>query len=204
MKFGISKKLTEQELTEQCKAHNKRAQHMLYEMYAPCAKGICYRYVLCMQTAEDITHECFIKIFAQIQTFTCKGEGSLKAWISRIIINMSLDYIKNNKKQTIAHEEHILQLTSDDTDNDDLYSLFETVKQKEISKDDLMQMLEYLPETNRLVFNLYAIDQLKHKEIADILNISEENSRTRLKRARIQLKEQLAVFCNYVPKPVNV
>lgn len=203
MVLGFGKKHTEQQLVIDCKAYNKKAQQLIYEMLASNMKGVCVRYVLDVATAEDLMHEGFIKVFAQIQSFEWKGEGSLRAWISRIMVNLSLDYLKKQKRTTNISVEYALNEIDDD-DDDDVYSLFEMVKRKGISKEELIKMLQTLPETTRLVFNLYAIDQLKHKEIAEILGIAEEASRTRLKRARLQLKEKLAIYCNYVPKSVIV
>ena len=119
------------------------------------------------------------------------------------MVNLSLDYLKKQKRITIIPVEFAWDEIEDEED-DDVNSLFEMVKRKGISKEELLVMLESLPETTRLVFNLFAIEQLKHKEIAETLGIAEEASRTRLKRARLQLKEKLAVYCNYVSKNVIV
>lgn len=202
MKFIFGKQLSEEELAKQCKVHNAKAQHILYTTYAPQVKGLCYRYVLDAETAEDITHECFIKILSRINSFEWKGNGSLRAWISKIAVHASLDYIRTNKKLT-SISDNVLNYPDNETD-DEVHSLFEIVKQKDISKETLLLLLEQISESNRIVFNLYAIDQLKHKEIAELLEISEENSRTRLKRARNQLKELLSVYCNYVPKQLTI
>jgi RNA polymerase sigma-70 factor (ECF subfamily) len=203
MVLGFGKKYSEQQLIIDCKVHNKKAQQQIYEMLAPYMKGICMRYVLDIAAAEDIMQEGFIKVFANIQAFEYKGDGSLRAWISRIMVNLSLDYLKKQKRITIIPVEFAWDEIEDEED-DDVNSLFEMVKRKGISKEELLVMLESLPETTRLVFNLFAIEQLKHKEIAETLGIAEEASRTRLKRARLQLKEKLAVYCNYVSKNVIV
>lgn len=200
--FGKYK--TEQQLISDCKAQNKKAQQHLYELYGSYMKGVCYRYVLDINTAEDLMHEGFIKVFSQIKTFEYKGEGLLKSWISRIMVNLSLDFLKEQKRLAVVSAEYMQSEYTDEDPEEDEYSLFEIVKRKGIDKNELFLMLESLPEHNRLVFNLYAIDQLKHKEIAEILGIAEVASRTRLKRARLQLKEKLAIYCNYQPKTVNV
>lgn len=204
MLLGFGKERTEQQLIADCKAQNKRAQQHLYEQYGAYMKGICYRYVLDIDTAEDLMHEGFLKVFAQIKSFEYKGEGLLKAWISRVMVNLSLDFLKEQKRNAKISAEYMQSEFSDDDNDEEVYSLFEVVKRKGIGKEELFQMLESLPEPNRLVFNMYAIDLMKHKEIADVLGIAEDASRTRLKRARLQLKEKLAVYCNYVPKTVNV
>lgn len=203
MILSFGKKQTEQQLIIDCKAQNKKAQQQVYELYASLMKGICRRYVSDIAAAEDIMHEGFIKVFAQINNFEWKGDGSLRAWISRIMVNLSLDYLKKQKRVTNISVE-FAENEIDENEDDDVFSLFETVKRKGIHKEELLRMLDSLPETTRLVFNLYAIDQLKHKEIAEVLGIAEEASRTRLKRARLQLKDKLAIYCNYSQKTVNV
>lgn len=201
MLFAKKKKLTEEQLLLGCQKGNREICNMLYQELAPYMKAVCKRYVIEQQTAEDIMHDAFIKVFAEVGSFTWKGEGTFRAWVVRIMINASIDYLK----QTAKRNEHNYNDSFDiaesfDDNNDDDESLLGMVKQKGIGRDELMEMLETLPETTRLVFNLYAIEQLKHKDIANILGIAEEASRTRLKRARIQLREKLAIRCNYKDK----
>ena len=132
-----------------------------------------------------------------------KGDGTFKAWIIRIMVNASIDALKKIKRIGLLSIDLIDDIADDEEVEDD-NSLFGLVKQCGLGKEELMEMLESLPESNRLVFNLYAIEQMKHKEIAQLLGIAEEASRARLKRARIQLKEKLAIRCQYLQKAVLV
>lgn len=195
MLFGRNKINTEKELVTRCKKHDKKALEQLYKDYGALLKGVSYRYVLDKTTAEDIVHEGYIKIFGSIQFFEYNGEGSLKAWMTRIIINLSIDYLKiKNKESAIYIDDNTTELIEYDSEEETV-TLIENSRIKGITNEVLLQMLDELPEKTRIVFNLFAIEQLSHKEIGDILGIAEEASRTRLKRARKQLQEKLSEFC---------
>jgi len=121
------------------------------------------------------------------------------------MVNCSIDYLKQSKRLVSVPIDYAGEIADEDNEqSDEETSLFGLVKKHDVGKDELMAMLESLPEANRVVFNLYAIEQLRHKEIAEVLGIAEEASRARLKRARIQLKEKLAIRCNYIYKKVLV
>ena len=115
--------------------------------------------------------------------------------MTRIIINLSIDYLKiKNKESAIYIDDNTTELIEYDSEEETI-TLIENSRIKGITNEVLLQMLDELPEKTRIVFNLFAIEQLSHKEIGDILGIAEEASRTRLKRARKQLQEKLSEFC---------
>jgi RNA polymerase sigma-70 factor (ECF subfamily) len=108
------------------------------------------------------------------------------------MVNASIDYLKHQKRLHEVPMEHasMVAVSDDDLDDEGEFS-FETVKASGIGCEQLMDMLNSLPEANRVVFNLYAVEDMKHKTIAELLGITEEASRARLKRARMQLRDQL-------------
>jgi RNA polymerase sigma-70 factor (ECF subfamily) len=203
MLFTIGRKYTEEQLLIGCQKQIDKIRNETYTIYAPYMKAVCLRYVADAELAEDVMHEAFIKVFLNIDKFEWKGEGTFKAWMVRVMVNCSIDTIKKTKRigtLSIDYAEDIV----DEEDSDDDNTLFGIVKRQGICREELMKMLESLPESNRLVFNLFAIEQLKHKEIAELLGIAEEASRARLKRARVQLKENLAIRCQYNHKAIIV
>lgn len=203
MLFSIGKKYTEEQLLKGCQKRDEKIRNEIYSTWAPYMKAVCLRYLANDELAEDIMHEAFIKVFTNVDKLVWKGDGSFKAWVVRVMVNCSIDYLKQAKRLNNVSIDDVAEIADDYEDEDDS-SLFGMIKKQGIGKDELMAMLESLPESNRLVFNLYAIEQLKHKEIAEVLDIAEEASRARLKRARIQLKEKLAIRCHYVHKSVLV
>ena len=205
MLFSIGKKHTEEQLLKGCQKRNEKIRDETYKTWAPYMKGVCLRYVADVDLAEDIMHEAFIKVFLNVEKFVWKGDGTFKAWMVRIMVNCSIDYLKQSKRLVCLPIDSAGEIADEDNEqSDEETSLCGMVKKHDVSKDELMAMLESLPEANRVVFNLYAIEQLRHKEIAEVLGIAEEASRARLKRARIQLKEKLAIRCNYIYKKVLV
>ena len=204
MLFTKVKKYTEEQLLKGCQKRDDAFRNETYKTWAPYMKGVCIRYVANSELAEDIMHEAFIKVFQNVDKVIWKGEGTFKAWMVRIMVNNCIDYLKQAKRLVNVAIENAEDIANEYEESDDETSLFGMVKKQGIGKEELMEMLESLPESNRLVFNLYAIEQMKHKEIAEILGIAEEASRARLKRARIQLKEKLAIRCHYIQKTVLV
>ena len=204
MLFTIGKKHTEEQLLKGCQKQDEKFLSETYKTWAPYMKAVCLRYVADVELAEDIMQDAFIKVFANVEKLEWKGEGSFRAWMVRVMVNCSLDYLKKTKRIGVIALEFAEDIADDTTDDEDDTSLFGMVKQHGVGKDELMAMLESLPESNRLVFNLYAMEQMKHKEIAEVLGIAEEASRARLKRARIQLKEKLAIRCHYIQKAVLI
>jgi len=199
MLFTIGKKHTEEQQLKGCQKRDDKIRGETYKTWAPYMKAVCLRYVADAELAEDIMQDAFIKIFSSVDKLEWKGDGSFKAWMVRIMVNSSIDFLKKEKRLVTVSIDYLEEISNDE-EQDDETSLFGMVKQQGLGKDELMAMLESLPESNRLVFNLYAIEQLKHKEIAEVLGIAEEASRARLKRARIQLKEKLAIRCHYIQK----
>lgn len=176
---------SESDIIKGCKNNSSSAQQLLYTRYAPVLKSVCMRYVKDREEVKDLLHDSFVKIFNQIGKY--KGEGSFEGWLKRIVINMSLDYVKRSQRAKYVSTDH--------------WDIAENEKEEDLSSDallnagfgadDLLPMLHNIQTDYALVFNMFYIDKLSHKEISEMLLIDENTSRTRLHRAKVQLKKEL-------------
>jgi RNA polymerase sigma-70 factor (ECF subfamily) len=177
--------MTEKELIEKCKSGEKAAFKKLYETYSQYAMGICFRYIGDETLAEDVLHDGFIKVFAAIHSFQYRGEGSLKAWLSRIFCNEALFFLKKNIIWNNVIPIQDYDIPEEESDISDWES---------IPKAVLMKYISQLPSGYRIVFNLYMFENLPHKEIGKQLGIKQEASRSRLSRAKAILTKQIKAY----------
>jgi RNA polymerase sigma factor (sigma-70 family) len=169
---------TEKQLIEDCIKENRAAQKALYERYCRKMMVVCQRYGKSTQEAEDILQEGFIKVFANIKTF--RSEARLDTWITRIMINTAL----NSQRQKL----YLLPMV--DVDGIDLREEAQ-ISLSGIHLNELIAMVQSLPDGCRLVFNLFAIEGYSHKEIGEMLTISEGTSKSQYNRAKSLLKIKL-------------
>lgn len=177
---------SEQNIIEGCLRQEKFFQELLYSNYASKMFGICLRYAPDREVAHDLLQEGFIKVFQTLHQF--KGNSALGSWMYRIFINTSINYVKRklNYPFEVIHNEKI-DLTDDTPIDDDEKDLW----LDHITPKEALEMVQNLPEKYRLIINLYAIEKMKHHEIAEVLNISEGTSRSQLARARKILSDEL-------------
>ena len=170
----------EKEILTGCIKGKQAAQRELFEKYSRLLLGVCNRYAQSIEEAEDIMQEGFVKIFINIKEF--KGDGSLIAWMRRIMINTAITHYHKMRK----HRYH------DDLDEVS-ESRFEerTWGEAEFTKEELLNVIQRMPDGYRVVFNLYAVEGYKHREIAEILKIDENTSKSQYSRARRWLQERL-------------
>ena len=168
---------TDQRLVKNCRKGDSKAQRELYERYAPQMLSVCRRYVRSLEDAEEVLSNAFIKVFAKIDQYS--GEGALGGWIRRIMVNEALNYIRYQKNLFVEvdHENHAEISHSGFSDKMDA--------------DHLLAMVAELPLGYRTVFNLYGIEGYTHKEIGEMLGISENTSKSQLSKARKHLQERL-------------
>lgn len=196
------------QIVQECRQYNKLAQKLLYEMYAPQMKGLCFRYVGDSETVKDIVQDGFIKVFSKIKQFD--GKGSFEGWMKRIFINTAISHIrKHNKKNNHISFEDVDEsnfIESDMHQSDKQIDIIskninskkeniELVLSAELSEAELMKALQRIPEKFGTVFNLFSIEKIKHDEIAKILDIEITTSRTRLLRARCLIQKELHAIC---------
>ncbi len=171
--------MSEAELIKECIAGKALAQKRLYQTYSSKMMGVCLRYAGNYDEAKDVLQEGFIKLFEKLGTFS--GTGSFEGWMRRIFVNTALDAYRKNKQ-----ERQLLDI-------DDV-GYFLSVKElvtDEMAAEDLMKILQKIPVGYRTVFNLFAIEGYSHKEIADMLGITESTSKSQYSRARDFLKNIL-------------
>jgi RNA polymerase sigma-70 factor, ECF subfamily len=178
---------TETEIIKGCKQNSAPHQRMLYTRHAPMLKSVCLRYIKDRDEAKDVLQDSFIKIFNSIGKY--KGEGSIEGWLKRIVINVSLDYLKKN--QRIQFEQKVDWEIHEKMEDEDALSNADVLLNAGFTTDDLLEVLHSIHTEFASVFNLFYIDGLSHKEIAEVLKIAEDTSRTRLYRAKMLFRKEL-------------
>ena len=173
-------------IVDNCKKNDARAQMQLYDKYCDAMFIIAQRYVKDNFIAEDILQDAFIKVFRNIESF--RGKVTIGAWIKRIVINQCIDYLKKKRIELVSIEEKQYAVLDDGEDW--------TIDEKP-SINVITSIINSLPEKYKVVLNMYLIEGYDHQEIAEVLNISEVNSRSQLLRGKNKLKSQLKAY-NYV------
>lgn len=163
-------------LIEGCKNADPKAQRLLLERYSGLLFSVALRYSVDRAEAKDFLQESWINIFNGIANY--RHEGKLEGWMSRIVINVALRKKQNFHKRTAVYG---------DTFYDDVTE--EPAALNQLQYDDLLRIVNQLPDGCREVFKMASIDGLKHKEIGEILNIEESTSRSHLTRAKRKLRE---------------
>lgn len=172
--------LTERDLIERSLKGDRISQRDLFDTYAAKMLAVCERYARHKAEAEDMFQEGFIRVFANLDKF--KSDGSFEGWIRRIMINTAL---KNVKKKSFKNE--IIGLEDfQEKDNKIAPEVF-----SKLSVDDLLSLIDDLPDGYKIVFNLYAIEGYSHKEIAEVLDIEVSTSRSQLVKARRMLQRKI-------------
>lgn len=169
--------MQDHELISRCGANDRKAQRLLYERFAPLLMSICHRYVG-TANAEDVVQDSFIRIFQYLVQY--RNDGSFEGWIRRVCVNTCIRYLEKKKRLQIEYVGDVLIDTG--------------VEPDAISKmgaDELMQLIDKLPDGYRTVFNLSVIEGFHHKEIADMLGIEESSSRSQLTKARKYIQRSL-------------
>ncbi len=160
----------------QCKHQKPDAQKTLYDLYKDQLYSICVRYLRSTQDAEDIFIDGFYKILTKIDLY--RGDGSFEGWIRRVMVNECLMFLrkKNNMHLTVEIPDTDI---ADNIVDDDEYMSF----------DEIMKVMEELPAGYRTVFNLFVFEDYKHREIAEMLGISINTSKSQLILAKKKLAE---------------
>ena len=160
-----------------CLENNRNAQERLYKRFYPVMMPLCVRYVKDRNDALEVLNDAFLKVFKQLSTYDT-SKAMLSTWMRRIVINTAIDHLRRQK--TIRDREMFPDhIEEPGIDNEAI---------SKMSGDELLRLIRQLPVTTRLVFNLYGIDGFSHREIGEMLEISEGTSRWHLSDARRQLK----------------
>jgi len=172
--------INEKQLIADCLRGDRNAQRRLYEQYSGKMMGVCMRYCKDSDTAKDLLHDGFLKVYTHLDNF--EGKGSFEGWIRRIMVNTALEYLR--KKSDEGHNieiEEAFTLTSED------YGALEKMQAEE-----LVRTIQKLPDAYRTTFNLFVVEGYSHREIAEAMHITESSSRVYLTRAK-QLIQQMLV-----------
>ena len=157
---------------------DSRGQRELYERYSAYLSAVARRYLGREEAVKDVLQDAFVRIFQKFNSFQYRGEGSLKAWVTRIVVNGALHELRSDR-HTLAVER-----------------LPEPEPETEPEFDDvppavLQKMIMNLPDGYRTVFNLYVFEQMSHKEIASLLGIKEDSSASQLLRAKARRAREI-------------
>jgi len=169
-----------------CKRGKSYAQSRIYDLYSGAMLATCLRYIKDRAKAEDVLQEAFVKIFKNVSNYEFETVGNFSAWLKRIVVNTALNYIRDNKKHDIFSDV--------DADNYELlsYDPEEENNQKlGISQEEILKLIQDLPEGYRIVFNLYVFEKYSHQDIAAELGISVNTSKTQLFKARKILQKNV-------------
>jgi len=172
---------SESDLLEGCRRGDRKMQQELYNRFAPKMYGVCLRYASNSEEAEDILQEGFIKIFNKIGSY--RGEGSFEGWVRRIFVNTAIEHFRRKKYlQPVTEKE-------ENTMEGNYLSVLD-----DLAERDIMGLVQQLSPGYRTVFNMYVVEGYTHKEIGDMLGISEGTSKSQLSRAKVILQDLVKNF----------
>ncbi len=181
----------EKKLIEGCIKQNRKAQKMLYDLYASKFLGVCIRYAHNKPEAEDILQESFIKIFNRIEQYNFIG--SFEGWMRRVIVNTAITNYRKNLKHYYSNSLDAINEYEDSNGNDIT----------EFTLEEMLHVIQSLSPGYRLIFNLFAIEGYSHKEIAEMMNIDIATSKSQYSRARKIIQHRLAKL-SLIKKTVSV
>lgn len=170
--------MTEERIIQGCINEEKSAQRHLYETYSPKMYYVCLRYARHSSEAQDMLQDGFIKVFDNISSF--KSNGSFEGWIRRIVVNTALNYCRKSsfKQEKLGIEDYQDKVV-------------DSKAVSNLGEQELLALIQTLPEGYRMVFNLNVIEGYSHKEIGEMLNITESTSRSQLAKSRKWMQNEL-------------
>lgn len=166
-------------LIEECRRREPRAQRELYDKLAPAMLAVCQRYMKDREAARDVLQDGFVRLFDKISSY--KGDGSFEGWARKLFVNTALMQLRRNdalKFSDNIEDSQAMQMTHSNT-------------LEKMGADEILELVNSMPDGFRTVFNLYVIEGYSHEEIADMLSISEGGSRSQLSHARAWLRKKL-------------
>lgn len=166
----------EENLIKKAKKQNRDAQRILFDKYAPKMLGACRQYIKDLQYAEDCMITAFAKAFKNLNTYN--NQGSFEGWLRRIMVRECIDFLRAKKTINYSTEE----ISTTDTPS--------VLPYNSLAVNELQELIDQLPDGYRIVFNMFAVEGYKHQEIAEILGIDVNTSKSQLYKARKQLQKQ--------------
>lgn len=156
------------------------AMELIYTTYIRYLTAVCSRYILNPEDVKDILQESFIKIFSSIDSFSYRGQGSLKGWLTKIVVNDSLKFLSQTKRIDFTELSEAESNIADEEPSMD-----------NVPSSVIFHLIRELPDGYRTIFNLYVVEGKSHKEIASMLNIKESTSASQLHRAKTLLASKI-------------
>lgn len=173
--------ITESDLISGCLEGNRRMQEELYRRFSPRMYAVCLRYAGNAEEAEDILQEAFIKVYKKLSSF--RGEGSFEGWIRRVFVNTAIEHFRRKRYlQPVTEKE-------ESTLEGNYLSVLDSLAER-----DILELVQQLSPGYRTVFNMYVVEGYTHKEIGDMLGISEGTSKSQLSRAKVILQEMVKTY----------
>lgn len=174
---------SEEDIAKGIRKGDNRAMRHFYAQYGGLLAATCSRYVNNEDDVKDLLQDAMVNIIQNIDSFTYKGKGSLRAWATRIVVNQALNFVKSQKRflDTFADKD-LGNLSLPDNEEPDI---------SDVPADVIHQMISQLPDGYRTVFNLFAIEGKSHKEIAALLGIKADTSASQFFRAKNILAKQI-------------
>ncbi len=172
--------MTEQEIIQGCRKEDPKAQKVLYDKMSPKMLGVCRRYLRNIEDAEDAMVNGFFKVLTKMNMYS--GSGSFEGWVRRIMVNECLMFLRKKHNFNMTVELNNIEVKSTVNAED------------ELMEQDILKVLEKLPTGYRTIFNLYVIEGYKHREIAEILNISINTSKSQLLLAKNKMRKLLSNY----------
>ena len=173
--------IQESDLIQGCLQGNRKMQQELYERFAPKMYAVCLRYAGTATEAEDILQEGFIKVFKKVGSF--RNEGSFEGWIRRIFVNTAIEHFRKK-----AYLQPITEWEETTVEGKYLSIL------DELAEQDIIGLIQKLSPGYRTVFNMYVVEGYTHREISELLGISEGTSKSQLSRAKLILQDLVQVY----------
>jgi RNA polymerase sigma factor (sigma-70 family) len=173
--------ITESDLISGCIEGNRRMQEELYRRFSPRMYAVCLRYAGTAEEAQDILQEAFVKVFKKLATF--RSEGSFEGWVRRIFVNTAIEHFRRKKYlQPVTEKE-------ENTLEGNYLSVLD-----DLAERDILDLVQQLSPGYRTVFNMYVVEGYTHKEIGEMLGVSEGTSKSQLSRAKVILQELVKKF----------
>lgn len=173
--------ISEDDLIRGCMEGDRRMQEEMYRRLSPRMYAVCLRYASNAEEAEDILQEGFIKVFKKLDSY--RGDGSFEGWVRRIFVNTAIEHFRRKKYlQPVTEKE-------ENTIEGKYVSVLDQLGEK-----DILELIKQLSPGYRTVFNMYVVEGYSHKEIGEMLGISEGTSKSQLSRAKVILQDMVRNF----------
>ena len=164
----------------------RAAEHALYQRHIRYLTAVAARYISNDEDLRDVLQEALVKIFANLSSFQYRGAGSLRAWMSRIVLNDALRFLRDNSRLQFVELDHEATHIADPPP-----------EAESVPADVIHRLIRELPDGYRTIFNLYLIENKSHKEIAKLLGIKESTSASQFHRAKVALAEKITNYLQH-------